>query len=187
MTIKSLIIPLVVFGVAVFSVAAIVDREERRVETNYPEVEVTPTPESPAVGAEAAVAGYIRAAHDNNEKALLGYIADLATLPHRQPGYHSEPMPHTTGPDNSSIKIVGTDEALLDELGHQLLPRDEIVLLRDEFVDRMESKCSSQSRCQVRVFFKDGVAHDFIVYYIRDDGWKIVSVLSSLASDDPPY
>lgn len=179
---KAIFVILIISVTIAVSIATIVKREAQEPDRSYPEAKSSATPDLESRDAELVVAAYIKAAQENNEKVLLGYIADLATLPHRQRKKDPQPTPETSVEGNRA----GHNMGIIDEVGHDLLPKEEpeyIRILR-LVVEKMESKCKTPSNCRVRVFFEKfenrEIVHDYIVYHINGTEWKIVSVLSAL-------
>jgi hypothetical protein len=177
---KAIFLIIVVSVTAIVSIVTIVNREEREAEVSSPEPKASITPDLGSRDAEMVVTLYIKAAQENNEKALLGYIADLDTLPHRQRNNDPQPSPEA---DVEDIRVGRRLLDLVDEVGHDLLPKDEPQYIRNLglVVEKIESKCSTPIKCRVRAFFERfenrEIVHDFIVYQIDGIGWKIVSVL----------
>lgn len=132
--------------------------------------------------AELVVAAYIKAAQGNYETAMLCFIADLETLPHRQPREDSQPQPEA----NFDNKRAGKRLGVIDEIGHEALFKEDPEYIRNLRlqVERMESKCKPPGNCRVRVFFENfenrEIVRDYIVYQIDGIGWRIVSVLSAI-------
>lgn len=182
---KSLFIIFVVSLAGTFSIATLVNREEQSAKAFYPEPKASITPDLESRAAEMVVGLYIKAAQDNNEKALLGYIADLDTLPHRQP----QKDPELSREPNVEDERVGRRLLdIVDEVGHDLLSKDEPKYIRNLglVVARFESKCSTPTKCRVRAFFERfenrEIVHDYIVYQIDGIEWKIVSVLPAIVN-----
>lgn len=132
--------------------------------------------------AELVVAAYIKAAQNNDQNALLGYVADLDTLPHRQRQKDLQSTPEA----NLENGRAGSRLGIIDEVGHDALVNDEPEYIRNLglIVERMESQCSTVGNCRVRVFFAKfenrEIVHDYVVYHIDEIGWRLVSVLPAL-------
>jgi len=180
---KAIFLIIVVSVTAIVSIVTIVNREERKAEVSSPEPKASIAPHLESLDAELVVASYVKAAQDNNEKVLLGHIADLDTLPHRQRKNDLQPTPEASIEDN---RVGRRLLDLVDEVGHDLLAKEtpEYIRRLRLVVARMESKCSTPSNCRVRVFYEKfanrEIVHDYIVYQIDGIGWKIVSVLPAL-------
>lgn len=183
---------LLISVIALISVVTIVKREAQEPDRSYPEAKSSATPDLSSRDAELVVAAYIKAAQENNEKALLGYIADLATLPHRQRKKKNPQSTPELDPEDkraeqeTRIPRAGRNTGIIDEVGNDLLPKEEPEYIRNLrlVVEKMESKCSTPSNCRVRVFFAKfenrEIVHDYVVYHIDEIGWRIVSVLPAL-------